>query len=513
MWKWGIPGLLLASLGLATYLWWRQPPSTPSVPALSDVQPVSMESEQRVREFCAGCHAAPDPGLFPQDAWHAEVVRGYRFYAQSGKHNLDPPPIEQAVRYYVGNAPAKLEMPDTVSEEADGQTWFEKTAIEFHSPFDMQSGIGHVARGFTDRQVIAADMASGYLWLAELGADATSQVRPLIRLDYPCNLRWSDLDQDGQEDLLVADLGGFYADDRQAGKIVWLRRTGPESFDAPVVLLDGIGRACDVRSGDFNDDGLLDLVIAEFGWLNTGGIHLLLRKEPSASIVASSFEHHVLDERAGAIHVIPTDVDQDGSLDILALMSQQYEQVLYFPNLPDVPLQSSQPAVLWEAQDPGFGSSGIQQVDFDADGDLDLLYTHGDTFDGPYVKPSHGLHWLENKGNQEYVPHRLAHMAGAYSAAIADWDEDGDLDVAISAWLPRQTHQFDRSQAVSLLLLERTTENQFKKHVLERGNPSRSSIRFVDMDADGDLDLVAGRDEEALRKPVLVDVWLNRHRD
>ncbi|MCR9293585.1 MAG: hypothetical protein NXI32_12755, partial [bacterium] len=68
MWKWSIPGLLLASLSLATYLWWRQSASTPAVPALGDVQPVSMESEQRVREFCAGCHAAPDPGLFPQDA-------------------------------------------------------------------------------------------------------------------------------------------------------------------------------------------------------------------------------------------------------------------------------------------------------------------------------------------------------------------------------------------------------------------------------------------------------------
>ena len=48
---------------------------------------------------------------------------------------------------------------------------------------------------------------------------------------------------------------------------------------------------------------------------------------------------------------------------------------------------------------PAYGSSGIQLVDMDGDGDLDVLYTNGDVMDPPPIlKPYHGVQWLENEG-------------------------------------------------------------------------------------------------------------------
>src|SRR5688572_26240056 len=58
--------------------------------------------------------------------------------------------------------------------------------------------------------------------------------------------------------------------------------------------------------------------------------------------------------------------------------------------------------------DPSFGGSGIELVDFDGDGDLGVLYTNGDTFDSFFVKPYHGVRWIENQGDGKWADHVLA---------------------------------------------------------------------------------------------------------
>ena len=53
---------------------------------------------------------------------------------------------------------------------------------------------------------------------------------------------------------------------------------------------------------------------------------------------------------------------------------------------------------IFQAPDPAYGSSCIDLVDLDQDGDLDLLYTNGDTMDSFELRPSHSVQWLENQG-------------------------------------------------------------------------------------------------------------------
>lgn len=490
---------------IASYLSLNAEIETPAMTSLPLATSVSEAEKLQVRSFCGDCHATPEPALFPKEAWHAEVVRGYRFYAEADRHDLDPPSPEIAVRYYISNAPAELKMPRLAQETPLSATSpFAVQPISLLSPLKEPPGSAHLKPGFQTGQIVMPDMNSGHIWLSDWNA-GNMKVRSLGQLDYPCHVEWADLDGDGSDDLLVADLGGYFADDRQAGSISWMRRIGPEELGPPEKLLTGIGRACDVRVGDFNSDGLADLVAAEFGWLKTGGIHLLTQQESEGEKLM--FERQLLDERAGAVHLLPFDADEDGTLDLFALFGQQFESIdLYRTEGGKLLSRQEQ---LYEAPDPGFGSSGFNQVDFDGDGDLDLLYTHGDTFDGPYVKPSHGVHWLENKGGLQYEPHRLLHLAGAYSAQAADFDRDGDLDVAVSAWLPSETRQYDRESTVSMLLLERTQGLEFKEHVLEVGNPVRASLLWIDIDQDGDLDIAASRESDDPKSPVLLDVWLN----
>lgn len=252
-------------------------------------------------------------------------------------------------------------------------------------------------------------------------------------------------------------------------------------------LLENVGRVADVRVSDFDGDGDDDLVVAEFGWRSTGGVHLLINQgftddDPSSI----SFQKKLLDDRSGTIHVPTTDLDGDGRVDFIALISQEHEKVVAFLNKVD----GFRKVELFQAPDPSFGSSGIELVDLDQDGDLDILYTNGDTFDSALVKPYHGILWLENRGELNFVEHRLTQFPGVHRALAADLDGDGDMDIVSTSLLPHKVFRGEKkSDYDSVIWLEQTTPGKFRRHSIERGVPVHSALTLGDFDSDGDIDL------------------------
>jgi hypothetical protein len=190
-------------------------------------------------------------------------------------------------------------------------------------------------------------------------------------------------------------------------------------------------RVADVRAADFNGDGKPDLVVGAFGWRKVG--HVSVLENRTAKYPQVEFHPHVLDPRPGAVHVIPVDLNGDGHMDIVALIAQQYETVMAYINTGKDFVFT--PHEIYTAPHPNWGSSGIELVDLDGDGDLDVLFTHGDTFDDSLIKPYHGLMWLENRGTYPFTPHPLADLPGAFRAEAADMDGDGDLDIVACAFI------------------------------------------------------------------------------
>src|SRR5262249_10109765 len=142
------------------------------------------------------------------------------------------------------------------------------------------------------------------------------------------------------------------------------------------------------------------------------------------------------------------------------------------------------------ANEPAFGSSGIALVDLDGDGDVDVLYTNGDTFDSFYPKPYHSIRWLENCGTFPFVDHLLTAMPGVHRALAGDLDGDGDLDVVACSLLPRHMLGSQESAAFdSLLWLEQESPGHFACHSLERGTCQHAALEIGDFDDDGDVDL------------------------
>ena len=279
------------------------------------------------------------------------------------------------------------------------------------------------------------------------------------------------------------------------------------------MLVSGRGRVADARPADFDGDGDLDLIVAEFGHYLTGG--MLLLRNVALPGERPRFETEQLDPRPGTIHTPVHDFDEDGRPDFLALVSQEYESLDAFLNHPDGGFRLQ---TLWTAPDLTFGSSGIELVDLDEDGDVDVLYTNGDTFDNSYVNPSHGVQWLENLGGLQFAYHRLTAMPGAYRALAGDLDLDGDLDVVAVAWLPRQVRPPNAPlrSAASILCLEQTAPGKFVRHTLEKGSPYHATIEMADFDDDGDLDLAVGTHVVTSRfantpdTPHRLTVWWNQ---
>ena len=179
------------------------------------------------------------------------------------------------------------------------------------------------------------------------------------------------------------------------------------------------------------------------------------------------FTNHTIDPRTGGIHIIPVDFNHDGKMDFVTLLAQEHETVLAYINKGTGDFSFEQ-KVIYAAPHPNWGSSGIQLVDLDKDGDLDVLLTHGDTFDDGIVKPYHGIQWLENTGSYPFVEHTLAQMPGVHRAIAADIDGDGDLDIVACALLASGS-DVDEKTLPALVWLEQTKPGVFVRHTIEMG--------------------------------------------
>jgi hypothetical protein len=465
----------------------REGPPPPAEPPA-----VTGDVTAQVHEFCGACHAYPPADTFPRSAWKGEVERGYMFFEQSQRPLLAPP-IEAVVKYYEDRAPLELPLPKLERSPRPFGARFEKT--DFPPPVPGRMNISNVNLVYlTDPRrpdVLACDMGTsaneGRVMLLR-PTDPSPAWRVLAPVSHPGHAEVVDLDGDGIKDVLVANLGSFEPTDRKSGSVVWLRGR-PDGGYTPITLLEGVGRVADVQAADFRGTGKLDLVVAAFGWNTTGEILFLENQTTDWS--KPKFVKHVLDDRHGTIHVPVTDLDGDGRPDFVALISQEHETVVAFMNEGGGKFRKQ---TLYAASHPGYGSSGIQLVDFNKDGKVDVLYTNGDVLDQPYLlKPYHSIQWLENKGGLKFEHHHLATMYGTHRAVAADLDGDGDLDVLAVSFLPEmgfpQRKQLDLDAVV---ILEQTAPGKFVRHVLETGSCDHVSCAAGDLYGTGRNDLVIG---------------------
>lgn len=460
--------------------------------------------EEQMRAFCAACHVMPQPQSFPKSAWKKEIKRGFDFYYEAGRSDLKLPPEEKVVAWFEKRAPHKLNIP--TANSPGGPLVFRHEALEIS---DIKSELPPAISFLTeirsaeaDSRLAMSDMRSGIVHL--MTNTSGNGYQSFNTNGNPCAVRLHH-DLDGAETLLVADLGSFLPEDHNRGRLLSYSNFATNKIEVPTVILKDIGRVADFCVTDFNGDQKPDIAVAEFGWHSTGAVRLLTNTSETGEL--TQFKQTILDELPGAIQILAVDLNEDRRQDIVTIISQETEQVVAYINSGD----HFERTTLYEAPDPSFGSSGITLVDIDGDGDQDVIYTNGDTFDSYMVKPFHGIRLLTNEGQLKFKHRRLAAMPGVHRALPADLDGDGDLDIAAVALLPQHTRATlpDGKQLASVLWLENQS-GKFKTHVIATDTLNYATLWVADIDGDGDMDLVAGRlIEEDTSHTHVADIFRN----
>ena len=277
------------------------------------------------------------------------------------------------------------------------------------------------------------------------------------------------------ETLDVTLVGRAFPSDLLKGKVVRLR-PGRDDMQMGKVLGD-LRRPSHTARADLNGDGRVDYIVSQFG-------HRKGRLSWFEADAGGEFREHVLLDRPGMKRTEVRDMNNDGRPDILALTGQAWEGLYLFTNEGGTFRQS--PLI---EQHPVFGYSYFETVDFDKDGDLDLLTANGDNGESAAPpKPYHGLRIYLNDGGK-FAERWFFPLHGAYGARARDFDGDGDWDIAAISYFP----DYANSPEESFIYLENRGDFQFEPASI----PEHAAGRWITMDAgdldgDGDDDVVLG---------------------
>ena len=226
----------------------------------------------------------------------------------------------------------------------------------------------------------------------------------------------------------------------------------------------------------------MEIVICEYG--NFSGTLSLLDPAPDGS-----YTYRRLLGSAGATRVVGTDLNQDGRRDLVVLHAQGDEGIDVLHQQADGSYRRTVlltfPAV--------WGTSWFELVDMDGDEDLDLVTVHGDNADySNVIKPYHGVRIYTNDGDNEFSESFFQPLPGATRVVARDFDDDGDVDLAVAA----NFADWQRQPEASFVYMEQTGTDAaptFRNY----GTPLATEGRWLileagDYDGDGDQDLALG---------------------
>ncbi len=271
----------------------------------------------------------------------------------------------------------------------------------------------------------------------------------------------------------ITDIGILNPSELSTGKIVAAYKEGY------VTIPDTLHRPVNNLVVDLNNDGLEEMVISEFGNL-TGQLSLLSLDEKGHYVKST------LLYQPGTIRAIAKDMDKDGKLDIVAITSQGDESITILYQQDDLKFRSDK-AIRFS---PIYGSSWFELIDYDGDGDDDIITVNGDNADRTYVqKPYHGLRIHLNDGKNQFTESFFYPLYGATRFVVNDFDQDGDFDFTIISTFP----DYIKKPEYSIVYLENLNAEsyEFQTYSFEEANLSRWFLLDAgDVDKDGDTDVI-----------------------
>ena len=269
-----------------------------------------------------------------------------------------------------------------------------------------------------------------------------------------------DIDGDGDLDALSASqIDGIFA---------WYENLdGQGTFGTRNVIDSNVLNAIYIRGTDLDGDGDADVLVAiqtdsTVAWYENvdGNGSYSSRKVISNSLVFTEA-------------AIPADIDGDGDVDVVAVSTIYGGKVVWFENNGSGNFGREQTIGTNLA-----GPKDLRAADFDADGDLDLLVSSINQDE---------ISWFENTdGNGNFGTKQVLSTSSDIPLGIDVGDIDGDshLDIIVASFNDNELSWMSNTSGTG----------DFSRPILiaQGEQAGYESVELADFDNDGDLDIVAG---------------------
>jgi hypothetical protein len=432
-------------------------------------------------KYCGSCHLTVSPALLDKDTWTKHVLP-----AMAPKLGIG---VWHETEYYP--ASIKNEGAVTFNEWMEIVAYYKELAPDSLLPAKIPVPLKEDGSWFTIKKPVWKDTVAvatttmvsinpynGNLYSATESLqtwDKTLQPSLVMKLESGAvDMKWENKDT-----ALLTCIGNLRATDAPKGTL-WKVMPGAPADEQVQTIGLGLPRPVQSISADFNKDGRMDYLVCGFGH-NYGGLYLLTQKGEG------DYEKQVIRDVPGAIHAETGDFNGDGWQDVMVLFAAGDEGIWLFLNDKKGGFQSENVLRF----PPMYGSTGFQVVDWNKDGKPDILYTAGDNADYSMVlKPYHGVYVYLNKGDFTYKQAYFYPVNGCTKAIAADFDGDGDLDIASIAFFADLKYK----PAEKFIYFEQTDALKFTPHAVAQ---LAKEGRWICMDAgdydqDGDIDILLG---------------------
>lgn len=305
-----------------------------------------------------------------------------------------------------------------------------------------------------DLDVVVPDYPAGeVLWYANPGnGDGEWAMVTIGRADVH-DLATGDVDGDGLVDVVVRGHGGPTVLFRQEGPGTWTR------VELPAPLGEGLAL------GDLDRDGDLDVV--QNGWW---------LEAPTDLAAGEWVRHDFADGWPETVAAQVVDLDGDGGLDVLLAPNETDGRMTWYRAPSDPRGPDWIPHEIGDVED--VHRTGVADVDLD--GDLDVVFAE------QHQSPTRRVGWFRNEGDGSAWSVQVIADSGSHNIATVDFDGDGDADVVGAnhdGTSPLEWWENRRTDALG----------NWERTVVDDARPERAVfVLHGDLDGDGHSDLVSG---------------------
>ena len=435
-------------------------------------------------KYCGSCHLQVSPALLDKETWTQHVLPAMApklgigvwhdtsYYPASIKNEgaVSFEDWMEIVAYYKALAPDSLEPAKVPVPLKEDGNWF-----------SIKEPVWNDTMAIATTTMVSVNPYNGSLYSATdrnaslLTWDKALQSSLVMKLQSAA----VDMNWEGKDTALLTCIGNLRAIDAPKGTLWKIMPGAPADQQVQTI---GLGLPRPVRSvaADFNRDGRMDYLVCGFGH-NYGGLYLLEQKADG------DYDKRAVSEVPGAIHAVPGDFNGDGWQDVMVLFAAADEGIWLFLNDHKGGFESKNLLRF----PPVYGSTGFQVLDLNKDGKPDIVYTAGDNADYSMIlKPYHGVYVYLNKGDFKYESAYFYPINGCTKAIAADFDGDGDLDIATIAFFADLQHH----PVEKFIYFEQIHALQFVPHAVAQLVTKGRWICMEtgDYDQDGDPDILLG---------------------